>query len=382
MEENVTIHRYFDSAEQAELFTLVTKISEKELAPVAAAFEARAEFPRQLVARLGELGVMGLAFPERWGGGGQSVTFYLQVVEELARGWLAVAESVHLQVLTCRGLAQYGKDSLRERYLPAMLEGRLLGGNCMSEAEAGSDLAAMTTSATATDDGYEISGLKTWVSHAGVADVYLVYCRTGRSGPGGISCFLVEAAQDGVKVFPPFAKMGVCALPTAQVAFGEVRVPAERMVGGRNRGMLVAASVFDHGRMGISACAVGLAQAALDYASAYAKERRQFGSPIASFQGMSFMLADMAAQIAAARALVLSTARLIDDGHPASAEAAKCKLFATDTAMRVTTDAVQILGGYGYVRDHPTERWMREAKLLQIIEGTNQIQRATIAQSL
>jgi alkylation response protein AidB-like acyl-CoA dehydrogenase len=209
-----------------------------------------------------------------------------------------------------------------------------------------------------------------------------VYCRTGAAGPGGISCFLVEAAQEGVQVHPPFAKMGVCALPTAPVAFDGVRVPASRMVGGRNRGMLVAASVFDHGRLGIAACAVGLAQAALDHASDYAKQREQFGSPIASFQGVAFLLADMATQIAAARALLLTTARLMDEGRPVSAEAAKCKLFATDTAMRVTTDAVQILGGSGYVRDHPTERWMREAKLLQIIEGTNQIQRATIAQSL
>ncbi|MEU5658890.1 acyl-CoA dehydrogenase family protein [Streptomyces sp. NPDC047737] len=378
----MTIHRHFDSAEQAELFTLVTRISEKELAPVAADHEARAEFPRHLVTRLGELGVIGLAFPERWGGGGQSVAFFLQVVEELARGWLAVAESVHLQALTCRGLARHGKDELRDAYLPAMLEGRLLGANCMSEAEAGSDLGAMTTAASPVDGGYQISGLKTWVSHAGSADVYLVYCRTGAAGPGGISCFLVEAAQEGVQVHPPFAKMGVCALPTAPVAFDGVRVPASRMVGGRNRGMLVAASVFDHGRLGIAACAVGLAQAALDHASDYAKQREQFGSPIASFQGVAFLLADMATQIAAARALLLTTARLMDEGRPVSAEAAKCKLFATDTAMRVTTDAVQILGGSGYVRDHPTERWMREAKLLQIIEGTNQIQRATIAQSL
>jgi alkylation response protein AidB-like acyl-CoA dehydrogenase len=176
--------------------------------------------------------------------------------------------------------------------------------------------------------------------------------------------------------------MGVRALHTAEVRFDAVRVPSDRMIGRRNRGMLVAASVFDHGRVGISACALGVAQAALDYACAYAKERRQFGVPIMSFQGVSFPLADMATRIAAARALLLSVARMRDRGEPISVEAAKCKLFATDVAMRVTTDAVQVLGGHGYTQDHPVERWMREAKLLQIIEGTNQIQRVAIAGSL
>ncbi|WP_030238251.1 MULTISPECIES: acyl-CoA dehydrogenase family protein [unclassified Streptomyces] len=378
----MTMIRHFDSPEQAELFAVVEQVADEVIAPNAAQYEARSEYPREIVGTLGELGLMGLPFPEKWGGGGQSYTFYLQVLERLSYGWLAAAESVHLQVLACHGLAQFGKDPLREAYLPRMLQGELLGANCMSEAEAGSDLAAMTTEARPQDDGYAISGMKSWVSHGGVADVYNVYCRTGRSGVGGVSCFLVDASQTGVQPLAHISKMGVSALPTAQIGFDDVRVPAERMIGGRNRGMLVAASVFDHGRLGISACAIGLAQAALDYACQYAKERRQFGSPVISFQGVSFMLADMATQIAAARALMLSVARLKDTGRPISTEAAKCKLFATDMAMRVTTDAVQVLGGYGYTQDYPVERWMREAKLLQIIEGTNQIQRVSIAQSL
>lgn len=372
----------FESPEQRDLFALVEKICRDELDPNAAQYEEAGRFPDALVRRLGELGLMGLAFPERWGGGGQSYTFFLQVVERLARSWLGVAESVHLQVLACHGVARFGGDDLRDELLPKMLGGRLLAGNCMSEPDAGSDLAAMSTRAEPAEGHHLISGTKAWVSHAGVADLYNVYCRTGGAGLNGISCFLVDAASEGLLPQAHERKMGVRCLPTAQIVFDGVRVPDERMIGRRNRGMLVAAHVFDHGRLGISACAVGLAQAALDHATAYAKQRTQFGAPIISFQGVSFLLADMATQIAAARALLYAVAALKDRGAPFSAEAAKCKLFATDCAMRVTTDAVQVLGGYGYTQDFPVERWMREAKLLQILEGTNQIQRVAIAQAL
>ncbi|MFD8380124.1 acyl-CoA dehydrogenase family protein [Streptomyces sp. NPDC059679] len=368
--------------EQRELFALVDELAREELEPRAARFEEDGQFPEALVRLLGKQGLISLPFPEQWGGGGQSYTVYLRVIERLAGSWLAVAESVHLQVLACHGLARFGTDELRGELLPRMLSGELLAANCMSEPEAGSDLGAMSTKAVAEDGHHVISGTKAWVSHAGVADVYNVYCRTGGSALSGLSCFLVDADSEGLRPLAPERKMGVRSLPTAQIAFDGVRVPDERMIGRRNRGMLVAAHVFDHGRLGISACAVGLAQAALDHAVAYAKERTQFGKPIISFQGLSFLLADMATQIAAARALLYSVAALKDQGKPISAEAAKCKLFATDTAMRVTTDAVQVLGGYGYTQDFPVERWMREAKLLQILEGTNQIQRIAIAQSL
>ncbi|MGY0064555.1 acyl-CoA dehydrogenase family protein [Streptomyces sp. LZ34] len=370
------------SAEHRELFALVDELAREELEPRAARFEESGQFPGDLVRLMGKQGLMSLPFPEQWGGGGQSYTVYLRVIERLAGSWLAVAESVHLQVLACHGLARFGSDELRGQLLPRMLSGELLAANCMSEPEAGSDLGAMSTRAVAEDGHYVISGTKAWVSHAGVADVYNVYCRTGGSALSGLSCFLVDADSEGLRPLAHERKMGVRSLPTAQIAFDGVQVPDERMIGRRNRGMLVAAHVFDHGRLGISACAVGLAQAALDHATAYAKERTQFGNPIISFQGISFLLADMATQIAAARALLYSVAALKDQGKPISAEAAKCKLFATDTAMRVTTDAVQVLGGYGYTQDFPVERWMREAKLLQILEGTNQIQRVAIAQSL
>ncbi|MDW6065035.1 acyl-CoA dehydrogenase family protein [Streptomyces sp. FXJ1.4098] len=368
--------------EQRELFALVDELAREELEPRAARFEEDGQFPEALVRLLGKQGLMSLPFPEQWGGGGQSYAVYLRVIERLAGSWLAVAESVHLQVLACHGLARFGTDGLRGELLPRMLSGELLAANCMSEPEAGSDLGAMSTKAVVDDGHHVISGTKAWVSHAGVADVYNVYCRTGGSALSGLSCFLVDADSEGLRSLAHERKMGVRSLPTAQIAFDGVRVPDERMIGRRNRGMLVAAHVFDHGRLGISACAVGLAQAALDHAAAYAKERTQFGKPIISFQGLSFLLADMATQIAAARALLYSVAALKDQGKPISAEAAKCKLFATDTAMRVTTDAVQVLGGYGYTQDFPVERWMREAKLLQILEGTNQIQRVAIAQSL
>ncbi|MES4908353.1 MULTISPECIES: acyl-CoA dehydrogenase family protein [unclassified Streptomyces] len=371
-----------EPAEHRELFALVDELAREELEPRAARFEESGQFPEALVRLLGKQGLMSLPFPERWGGGGQSYTVCLKVIERLAASWLAVAESVHLQVLACHGLARFGTDELREELLPRMLSGELLAANCMSEPEAGSDLGAMSTKAVAEDGHHVISGTKAWVSHAGVADVYNVYCRTGGSALSGLSCFLVDADSEGLRPLAHERKMGVRSLPTAQIAFDGVRVPDERMIGRRNRGMLVAAHVFDHGRLGISACAVGLAQAALDHAAAYAKERTQFGKPIISFQGLSFLLADMATQIAAARALLYSVAARADQGKPISAEAAKCKLFATDTAMRVTTDAVQVLGGYGYTQDFPVERWMREAKLLQILEGTNQIQRVAIAQSL
>ncbi|MGX7675478.1 acyl-CoA dehydrogenase family protein [Plantactinospora sp. DSM 117369] len=376
------VARTFASDTEAELFALVEQIAEEELAPRAAAGEESGTYPLDLVKLLGKVGVLGLPFPERYGGAGLSYEFYVQVLERLAYGWLAVAESAHVHVLACHGIAAFGSDELRESVLPAMLAGDRLGATCMSEAEAGSDLAAIRTRAERDSDDYVITGTKAWVTHGGVADRYSVFCRTGPAGPGGLSCLLVDASTPGVLPAAPERKMGVRALPTAQVGFDQVRVSADRMLGRRNRGMLVAASVFDHGRLGISACALGIAQAALDHACGYAKQRVQFGSPVISFQGVSFLLADMATQIAAARALLLSVARMKDGGRVISTEVAKCKLFATDTAMRVTTDAVQVLGGSGYTRDYPVERWMREAKLLQIIEGTNQIQRVAIAGGL
>ena len=240
----------------------------------------------------------------------------------------------------------------------------------------------MATRAVRDGDDWVLSGTKAWITHGGQADFYNVFCRTGGPGAEGISCLLADADTPGLIPQTPERTMGLRASSPAQIVFDDARISGDRLVGGEGTGFRIAMQALDAGRLGIAACAVGLAQAATDYAVAYARERQQFGRPIGDFQGIGFMLADMATGVSAARALMLHAARLKDAGRPFSIEAAKAKLFATDMAMRVTTDAVQVLGGAGYVADHPAERWFREAKVLQIVEGTNQIQRLVISRSL
>jgi alkylation response protein AidB-like acyl-CoA dehydrogenase len=378
----VTVDRILPTEEASALLELARELADGELTPRAAAFEERGEFPREVIRTLGRAGLLSLPYPEEYGGGGQPYEVYLQVVEELAGRWLAVAEAVSVHTLACYPVYAYGSDAQRKRFLPDMLGGELLGAYCLSEPAGGSDAAALTTRAARDGDDYVVTGTKAWITHAGHADFYNIFCRTGGPGSAGISCLLAEAATPGINPQRPERTMGLRASPIAQIAFDGARIPADRLLGDEHRGFGIAMTALDGGRLGIAACAVGLAQAALDYAVAYAREREQFGSRIIDFQGIGFMLADMAAAVAAARALTLAAARLRDAGRPYSTEAAKAKLFATDVAMRVTTDAVQVLGGYGYVSDHPVERYMREAKVLQIVEGTNQIQRLVIARSL
>jgi len=378
----VTIERILPNDESAALLELTTDLADRELAPRVNDFETRGEFPRDIIRTLGRSGLLGLPYSEEYGGGGQPYEIYLQVLEVLASRWAAVAEAVSVHTLAIYPLATFGSDEQRAALLPDMLGGELLGAYCLSEPQGGSDAAALTTKAIAVGDDYVISGTKAWITHAGVADFYNIFARTGGPGPDGISCLLADAATPGINPLARERTMGLRSSPVAQIAFDDARVPADRLIGEAGTGFRIAMSALDSGRLGIAACAVGLAQAALDYAVDYAAEREQFGKPIVSFQGIGFMLADAATQISAARALTLSAARLRDAGRPYSIEAAKAKLFATDTAMKVTTDAVQVLGGYGYVADHPVERYMREAKVLQIVEGTNQIQRLVIARSL
>ncbi|HEY1486659.1 MAG TPA: acyl-CoA dehydrogenase family protein [Micromonosporaceae bacterium] len=378
----MTVERILPNDDAAALLELTTDLADRELAPRVDDFEARGEFPREVIRTLGRSGLLGLPYDEAYGGAHQPYEVYLQVLEVLASRWLAVAEAVSVHTLACYPTAAFGSDEQREEYLADMLGGDLLGAYCLSEPQGGSDAAALTTKAVRDGDDYVVTGTKAWITHAGVATFYNVFARTGGPGAAGISCLLADASTPGINPLARERTMGLRASPIAQIAFDGARVPAERLLGGEGIGFRIAMQALDSGRLGIAACAVGLAQAALDYAITYAGEREQFGSPIASFQGIGFMLADMATQISAARALMLAAARLRDAGRPYSIEAAKAKLFATDTAMRVTTDAVQILGGYGYVADHPVERYMREAKVLQIVEGTNQIQRLVIARSL
>jgi hypothetical protein len=376
------IPRLLPSDEARDLLELTRELADKELAPRVDDFERRGEFPREVIRTLGATGLLGLPYPAEYGGGGQSYEVYLQVLEVLAGRWLAVAEAVSVHTLACYPLASHGTGAQRDELLPAMLGGDLLGAYCLSEPAGGSDPAAMTTRATRDGDAYRVNGTKAWTTHAGVADFYDIFCRTGGAGPRGISCLLADADTPGLVPQPRERTMGLHASPVAQIAFDDARVPAGRLIGAEGQGFRIAMQALDAGRLGIAACAVGLAQAALDYAVGYARDRRQFGQPIIDFQGVGFLLADAATQIAAARALTLAAARLRDAGLPYSAEAAKAKLFATDMAMKVTIDAVQVLGGYGYVADHPVERWLREAKVLQIVEGTNQIQRLVIARAL
>lgn len=374
--------RTFSSDEGREAFELARDIGEKELRPHAAAAEANSMFPRETFRTLGAAGLLGLSFDEAQGGGGLNFADYLQVLEILSNAWGSVGLGVSVHTLSCLPLATFGTDEQRERWLPTDLAGQRLGAYCLSESDAGSDAAALRTSATRDEDVYRVNGTKAWISHGGVADFYVLMARTADTGAKGISCFLVEADTPGVSALPAEHKLGFTASRTAQVAFADVEVQVERRIGDEGRGFAIAMSALDTGRLGIAACAVGIAQAALDCAASYAQQRQQFGRSIAEFQGLSFLLADMATAVTAARELYLSAARLKDAGQPFSTQASMAKLFATDAAMQVTTDAVQVLGGAGYTTEYPVERYFREVKALQIVEGTNQIQRMVIGRAL
>ncbi|MGD7788601.1 acyl-CoA dehydrogenase family protein [Propionibacteriaceae bacterium Y1700] len=374
--------RLLPTQEGQELVALVREIAQGELAPRAAAAEEAAEFPRDAFALLGEAGVLGMPYPEKWGGSDQPYEVYLQALEEIAAAWMSVGVGVSVHVMTCLALAEHGTAEQQDALMPEMIGGTLLGAYALSESGAGSDIAAMTTRATRTGDEFELNGTKSWISHAGHADYYTTFARTDDDLSLPVSAFLVPADSVGLSFGTPERKMGMNASHTATVSFEGVTVRANRMIGAQGDGLRIALGSLDSGRLGIAACATGLAQAALDCAVEYARERQQFGRAIAEFQGMQFLLADMAAAVDQARAVYLHAARLKDAGRHYSRAAAVAKLTATDAAMKVTTDAVQVLGGYGYTRDFPAERYMREAKVTQIFEGTNQIQRIVIARQL
>jgi alkylation response protein AidB-like acyl-CoA dehydrogenase len=376
------VDRQLPTDEARDLISLVRDIAQREIAPRAAEEEDAGRFPREVFTLLSESGLLGLPYDSEYGGGDQPYEVYLQVLEELAAARLTVGLGVSVHSLSCHALANYGTKQQQVEYLPAMLGGGLLGAYCLSEPSSGSDAASLRTRAVRDGEHWVIDGTKAWITHGGIADFYTVMARTGEEGARGISAFLVPGDAAGLSGAAPEKKMGVKGSPTAQVHFDGVRVPDERRLGEEGQGFAIALSALDSGRLGIAACAIGLAQAALDEAVAYATGRQQFGRPISDFQGLRFMLADMATQIEAGRALYLAAARLRDAGRPFAKQAAMAKLHCTDTAMKATIDAVQILGGYGYTADFPVERYMREAKVLQIVEGTNQIQRMVIARHL
>ncbi|CAL9639174.1 acyl-CoA dehydrogenase [Streptomyces sp. ICN988] len=376
------VDRQLPTDEARDLISLVRDIAQREITPSAAEEEDAGRFPREVFTLLSDAGLLGLPYDAEFGGGEQPYEVYLQVLEELAAARLTVGLGVSVHTLASYALATYGTKEQQTEHLPAMLGGGLLGAYCLSEPASGSDAASLRTKAVRDGDDWVITGTKAWITHGGIADFYTVMARTGEDGPRGITAFLVPGDAEGLSAAVPEKKMGLKGSPTAQVHLDGVRVPDARRIGEEGQGFAIALSALESGRLGIAACAIGVAQAALDEAVSYAAERRQFGKPIADFQGLRFMLADMATQIEAGRALYLAAARLRDAGLPFAKQAAMAKLHCTDTAMRVTTDAVQILGGYGYTADFPAERYMREAKVLQIVEGTNQIQRMVIARHL
>jgi alkylation response protein AidB-like acyl-CoA dehydrogenase len=378
----VTVDRLLPTAEAEDLLALTRELADKELAPRVNSHEANETFPEGVFRTLGAAGLLGLPYPEEQGGGGQPYEVYLQVLEELAARWAAVAVAVSVHGLSCFPLATVGSAAQQDKWLPEMLGGSLLGAYSLSEPQAGSDAAALICKAQRTDEGYRINGAKAWITSGGRADFYTLFARTSPEGSRGISCFLVPADTEGLSFGKPEEKMGLRGVPTTSASYDDALLDADRLIGKEGEGLRIAFSALDSGRLGIAAVAVGLAQGALDDAVAYAKERRTFGKAIIDHQGLGFLLADMAAAVDSARATYLDAARRRDAGRPYGRQASVAKLIATDAAMKVTTDAVQVLGGYGYVRDFPLERYMREAKVMQIFEGTNQIQRLVISRQL
>jgi alkylation response protein AidB-like acyl-CoA dehydrogenase len=366
------------SEEQHEIVGLVRGFVADRIRPAIEGYEEKEEFPREEFRALCEMGLGGIPYEERYGGAGEGYLTYLVVLEEVAMGSLPLAVGLSVHHLAASGVHNFGSDELKERYLPKLFSGQWLGAYALSEASSGSDAASLRTKAERHADGWRLNGSKRFISHAGDAEYYLVMARTGGEGPEGISAFVVEKGFEGLDFGKREEKMGWWSSPMRELLFDDCRVPTGNLVGEEGRGFTIALSALDGGRLGMAACSVGLAQAALDAAVSFAREREQFGKPVIEFQGLQFMLADMATGIEAARRLYREAARARDAGVGTPVSCAMAKLFASDVAMRVTTDAVQVHGGYGYMREYPVERYMREAKALQIVEGTNQIQRMII----
>jgi alkylation response protein AidB-like acyl-CoA dehydrogenase len=364
------------------LLELTREIATKELAPQVHEAEERGEFPESAYRLLGKSGLLSLPFPEEYGGGGQPYEVYLQVIEEIATAWPSVGVGVSVHGLTVNVVTSNGSDELRQEWLPRLLSGDWLGAYCLSEPQAGSDVSGIRTRAVLEGDAYVVRGTKQWISNGSCADYYILFARTADDPKHGLSALLVPGDTEGMSFGAPEKKMGLACDVTTQVIFDGARIPATQLVGAEGAGMRVALSALDAGRLGIAAVATGIAQAALDHAVAYAGEREQFGKKIGEQQGLQFLLADMAADVERARATYLHAARLKDAGRPFSRQASVAKLTATDAAMRVTTDAIQVLGGNGYTREYPVERLFRDAKVTQIFEGTNQIQRLVIGRDL
>ncbi len=371
------------NAEQLDIRDMVRRFTAQEITPYAEAWDEDSYFPREIYTKMAGLGLMGMTTPEEHGGSMLSRLSGALVYEELAKGEMATAVGLSVHNMVTGSIARFGNEEQRQRWVPRLAAGELLGAFSLSEAGAGSDAASVQCRAERHGDHYILNGSKLWVTNGGEADIYLLMARTADGvGSVGISCFVVEKGTPGFFFGKKERKMGLHSSPTRELLFEQSAIPVENRIGAEGQGFKIALSSLDGGRINIGAVAVGVAQAAFEIASAYARERQQFSHPIGVFQGIQFMLADMAMKIEAARLLVYQAAYKIDEGQNASIYASMAKCFATDMAMEVTTNAVQVLGGAGYVCDYPVERYMRDIKVAQIFEGTNQIQRVVIARAL
>ena len=366
--------------EQADIRDMVRRFAEQEMKPYAEEWDETGHFPRDVYTKMADLGLLGMTTPEELGGSQLPRLTAALVYEELARGEMATAVGLSVHNMVTGSLARFGNDEQRERWVSRLASGELLGAFSLSEAGAGSDAASLQCRAERDRDEYVLNGTKAWVTNGGEADVYLLMARLGTGhGSSGIICMVVEKDTTGFSFGKTERKMGLHSSPTRELIFDNCRIPVSNRIGAEGQGLKIALASLD---VNIGAIAVGVAQAAFDVARDYALERKQFGKNIASFQGIQFLLADMATKIEASRLLVYEAAYKLDAGQDASMYTSMAKCFATDSAMEITTNAVQILGGAGYVRDYPVERYMRDVKVSQIFEGTNQVQRIVIARAL
>jgi alkylation response protein AidB-like acyl-CoA dehydrogenase len=375
---------YAPTEEHRELRKVVRELAEEKIAPFAAAVDEEARYPEEAAAALLASDFHAPHVPEEYGGAGADALATVIVIEEIARVCMASSLIPAVNKLGSLPVQIAGSEELKEKYLTRLAKGEGGFSYCLSEPDAGSDAGAMTTRAVRDGEGWVLNGVKRWITNAGVSEYYTVIAVTdAERRTRGMTAFVVEKADSGISFGAPEKKLGIKGSPTREVYFDDVRIPGDRVIGEEGAGFEIAMRTLDHTRVTIAAQAVGVAQGALDYALGYAQERRQFGKPIADFQGLQFMLADMGMKVEAARQLTYAAAGRSERGDKDLTffgAAAKC--FASDVAMQVTTDAVQVLGGYGYTRDYPVERMLRDAKITQIYEGTNQVQRLVMARQL
>jgi len=372
------------SDEQRQIRDTLADFAEREIKPHSAHWDKEGIFPRKVVAQLGELGFLGVAFPEKYGGGGADTLSQVLVVEGISRYDAGIGLTCAAQMSLSSGhIAMFASDAQRERYTPGMIRAEKLGAWCLTEPSAGSDAAAMKTRAVRAGGNYVINGAKMFITNGSVADVYVVMAVTdSKGGRDGVSAFIVDRGTPGLSNGRKIEKLGLHSSDTAEVVFDNVSVPSSSLIGEPGMGYRQTLKVLEGGRIGIAGFATGIARGAMEDAAAYAKERRQFGQAIADFQAIQWMIADMATRIEASWLLTCRAAQLKDQGKPFAREASMAKLFASETAMWTTIKAVQIHGGYGYVTEFPVERYMRDAKLAEIGEGTSEVQRMIIAKSL